>query len=520
VVDVFSELTISGISNALFSRYGCYDEIYEVSGPIQQFIMKSCSGGRTMISDNKPHIADRKQVDFDWNSLYPSAILHMKVMQGVPHILVDKSFEFLSTTAGYVVECSIRKNKDIKRVGFPLLAKFEDHRLNYTNDWNPEDTVILNDEQIADLITYQHYTIEDFTVLQGLYYSKVDQRHEISASPIDENHEMRMKVSRFGFIMKMVYLMRVEYKKQRNPIQLVLKLLMNTSYGRNIMKMSELKTSYKNQKSMNNVIKRNFINLKESTKIKDDLHLCTCYVNKYEHFNRAIVGSFVLSKSKTLFHEMTDLIEDWSNISYMDTDSLQGSRDEILKTIAKMNVIKNARYGTVGLDYVDHKFQGGSHIDLPKVRCTAVNSYLDEKNERVYFDDVNIGKSVEPSEGNYAIYLSKKCYFIELNTENMTDVYQDEFNLNHIRMKGVSKKSIRAKLAESYSHLDISLRVRQLYLDLYNNKLSIAEIEQSALNEKQKRDKINKYKMTFTMPSIKINKKTNTITYEKMTRRQ
>jgi hypothetical protein len=519
---VFDTLTISSLANAVYYRYGTYDNIFEVSGPLQEFILKSCKGGRTMISDNKAHVVtDRKQVDNDWNSMYPSAIYVMKMLQGRPQLITNLSFDFLDTTAGYVVEVAIRKNPNIKHLGLPLLATFENNALNYVNDWPDGGRIVLNDEQLADLIKFQHYTRDDFTLIQGCYYTEIDHRHEVSENPLNEKDKKRMNISRFGFITRIIYEMRVIYKADKNPIQQLLKLILNTAYGKNLMKSDSEVTKFVNKKTFDNICRFKSTDIKEWSMVKKGLYTVTMYQNKYNEYNRAIVGSYVLSKSKTLFYEICDYVEDWSKISYQDTDSLQGDYDEITKAVAAYNVDKNIYFGTVGVDYYNHKRLGGGHIDLPSIKITKKSSYTNEFGELVEFDE--ICGTVDCEYGTRAVYISKKFYMIQLMIPELpegTSVYDDEFNYCHIRMKGCSQKSIKGVFRTKYATLPTVDRANALYLDIHANKMSVIKIEAMNISNKEKATRIAEHKIAFSEDRINIDKKATRNSYRVQTRRQ
>ena len=57
---------------------GCYDNVYRVSGVIQQFITKCVVGGRVMTANNKQYHVKTQIADFDACSLYPSAMYFME----------------------------------------------------------------------------------------------------------------------------------------------------------------------------------------------------------------------------------------------------------------------------------------------------------------------------------------------------------------------------------------------------------------------------------------------------------
>ena len=73
-LDVYNYITIQSMASSFVLKSGCYGNVYQISGVIQQFITKCVVGGRVMTnSDNQYHVK-KKIADFDACSLYPSAM--------------------------------------------------------------------------------------------------------------------------------------------------------------------------------------------------------------------------------------------------------------------------------------------------------------------------------------------------------------------------------------------------------------------------------------------------------------
>ena len=89
------------MASSFMLKSGCYDNVYQISGVIQQYITKCVVGGRVMTANNKQYHVKKKITDFDACSLYTSV---MHVMDGLledrPKVLNDKSYEFLTQQDG------------------------------------------------------------------------------------------------------------------------------------------------------------------------------------------------------------------------------------------------------------------------------------------------------------------------------------------------------------------------------------------------------------------------------------
>ena len=69
-------------------KSGCFDNVYQVSGVIQQFISKCVVGGRVMTANNKQYHVKKKIADFDASALYPSAMHFMnRFLDDKPKVL-------------------------------------------------------------------------------------------------------------------------------------------------------------------------------------------------------------------------------------------------------------------------------------------------------------------------------------------------------------------------------------------------------------------------------------------------
>ena len=85
----------------------CYDNVYQISGVIQQVITKCVVGGRVMTNLKKQYHVKQTVTDFDACSLYPSPMYFMEgFLKDRPTVLCDKSHNFLTTI------CIFRQNQD------------------------------------------------------------------------------------------------------------------------------------------------------------------------------------------------------------------------------------------------------------------------------------------------------------------------------------------------------------------------------------------------------------------------
>ena len=121
-LDVDNYVTIQSMASPFMLKPGCYDNVYQTSGAIQQFISKCVVGGRVMTNPNKQHHVKKKTADFDACSFYPSAMHFMGgLLEDKPKASCDKYYEFLKQQGGHFVRTKIIKLN--KHLDSPLASK-------------------------------------------------------------------------------------------------------------------------------------------------------------------------------------------------------------------------------------------------------------------------------------------------------------------------------------------------------------------------------------------------------------
>ena len=120
-LDVDSFITIQSMASSFMLKPGCYDNVYQTPGVIQQFITKCVVGGRVMTNPNEQYHVKQKFADFGACGLYPSAMHFVDGLLGdKPTVLNDKSYEFLKRQDGYFVKIKIIKLN--KLLDFPFAS--------------------------------------------------------------------------------------------------------------------------------------------------------------------------------------------------------------------------------------------------------------------------------------------------------------------------------------------------------------------------------------------------------------
>lgn len=421
-IDINNILTIASLAHRYFIEQGCYVGVNELSGVTQMFIQKCVVGGRVMCANNKKcKLSGTRIMDFDAVSLYPSAMKRMDgFLKGLPKVIENFNYDDLKTKDGYFVEIKI-KSVGIHRK-FPLLSFVNDNGIRIFTNELVGKTIYIDKIALEDAIQFQNIS---FDIIRGYYF---DEGLNNTINSVIDN----------------IFNERLNLKKNKNPAEIVYKLIMNSGYGKSIMKEIETETQYFNNESDLKVfISRNYNWVVNYEQIYDSSLQKVKLVKSVDtHFNIAQVGVSILSWSKRIMNEVMCLAEDNQlNIYYQDTDSIHINETDIDVLAEKYNEKYNKQL--IG------KQMGQFHSDFDLEGCNNIYA-------------------------NRSIFLGKKCYIDELKGINENGIEKIGY---HIRMKGIPSSCI----AWTAKHLGYN-NVFELYEDLYNGK----EIEFDLTQEQSK----------------------------------
>jgi len=381
-IDIDDVLTIASLAHKYFMNQNCYDDVYSLGGIPQMFIQKCVVGGRTMVAENIKNRVDKKIQDFDAVSLYPSAMKRMDgFLQGKPKVIEKLNYSDVKTKDGYFVEIVI-KSVGIKRKFSLMSFKNNNGVREFTNDMIGK-TMFLDKIMLEDLITFQDIT---FDIIRGYYF--------------DDGFNTNIKN-----VIEFLFNERLKKKKEGNKCEMIYKLIMNSGYGKSIMKAIESETRiFDNMSEFNVYLSRNYNWVNSYTNV-DDSHKIKVKTIKTlnEHFNICQVGVSILSMSKRIMNEVMCLAEDNKiNIYYQDTDSMHLEEKDI--------------------ENLSDKFQ-------EKYERTLIGKSLGQ-----FHSDFNF-KGCKNIYASRSIFLGKKCYIDELKGEDeITGETKTDY---HIRMKGI-----------------------------------------------------------------------------------
>ena len=249
-----------------------------------------------------PNDKGERLICLDVNSLYPFAIV---LLNGYPigkpkNIPIEdlKSKKFMDYSNEYYLKILITKVK--KKLDFPLLTKTgENGERLWLNDMEGEE-VYVDRISLEELI--EHHDIE-FEVKTGVMFN--------------EGYN-----DKIGKVVKKLYELRTKYKKEKNPVQLLYKLMLNTAYGKTIQKPKDSRILWReNTKTSEKNLIRTFGESIQyiSTSKHSNMFKVKIRIGILDHWAMPQCGSLVLSQSKRVMNKF--LVEFGKHIFYTDTDS-------------------------------------------------------------------------------------------------------------------------------------------------------------------------------------------------------
>jgi hypothetical protein len=450
-IDMDNYVSISSIAEAYMLKEGVYDNIYKLSGVPREFIHKCMYGGRTMCADNKMDIKDNKYytvernenntyerkikknlekineelnkeellnaiADFDSVSLYPSSQFRLGgYLQGRPKILQEENLnkEFLDNQDGYFIEILIKSVG--KSYPFPLMSKVCKGIREWTNDMVNE-RFYCDKTTLEDLINYHKI---EYEIIRGYYFNE------------GRNYQIKETIQK-------IFKLRLIEKEKGNPIQEVYKLIMNSAYGKTLLKPIEDERKFIKKKEYETYMVKNYNWIKEAELCTNDKWWIVQTIKPINnHFNLVHCGVEVLSTSKRLMSEVMCLASDLNMKMYItDTDSIHIDNKDIPRLAEQYKEDHDREL--IG------KQMGQFHTDFD-------SPMLEKRAKELGVKFLLLSRR--------SIYLGKKCYIDELY-----NIYDPSVVDYHIRLKGIPNKSI---LHYCYKN---NITPFELYEKLYNGE--------------------------------------------------
>jgi hypothetical protein len=423
-IDINNVVSGASLAEKFLIKEDCYEGVYKLSGIPRAFIQQCVVGGRTMTNSNQMYWTKKELADFDAVSLYPSAMVELGgFLKGTPKVLKNLDFNWLQeNTDGYFIDILI-KSVGIRRE-FPLMSKINDKGVRIFSNDMVGNTISVDKITLEDLIKFQDIT---FDVIRGYYYD--EGRNTQVSKTINKLFNARLKL-----------------KDRGNPSQQGLKDIMNSAYGKNILKPIEVETKVIHKTKWDDYLDKYYNYLKEWFVVGDTV-ICKKYKVVNKHFNNVHVGVEILSMSKRIMNRVMCLAEDLGiKIYYQDTDSMH-LEDSKIKKLAKAY---KKKYNKVLIG----KGMGQFHTDFDMEDCKDI-------------------VAIE------SIFLGKKSYIDKLKGINIK-TGEIEYGY-HIRLKGIPQTTI-----DYVCELKYGGDPMKLYEDMYNGSTIHFDLLESGRKHKFK----------------------------------
>lgn len=399
-LDIVNYYTLPSIGLDYLIKKGCFEGCYKISGVPRDFMQKCVIGGRVMTANNKMVKCYNDAADFDAVNLYGSAMNRMEgFLKGLPKIIKtrdvynkeenDNLIKYLKSVDGFFIKVRCLNNP-VKNYSFPLLSNKNDEGIrNFSN--NTKDNIYYIDKTLFEDCT--NFQGLEFHIINGYYY----------------NDGRNNKINK---VIRKLFNERKQKKAEGNPIQEIYKLLMNSCYGKCLLKPIDTETKIINKNKWDVYLRRNYNFIIEYSEL-DNYIIAKIKKPINKHFNNCYAGIEILTMSKRIMNEVMTTAEDNEiKIYYTDTDSMHIENDkiELLAKIFKEKYNRELIGNDMGQFHTDFEMQGYNNIISKK-----------------------------------SIYLGKKCYIDYLEGYKYSDNGEiiDIKNDYHIRMKGISANSIK-----------------------------------------------------------------------------
>lgn len=416
-LNAINYLSISSIADAVFLKevYSKTDHLFKVGGIVREFMQRAIHGGRVMPAENKkwaykltPKEVEEGEglVDFDAVSLYPSAMSRLWIVTGEPKVLSFDDLTQFETRrhefSAYVVEIEITAIHKPRQ--FPLVLGKDVETGSVLNTNEPGLIMTVCDIELEDLIRYQEI---EYVPLRGYYWTE-------------------RKIFTIQECIRNIFEKRVEYKKQKNPLETLYKLIMNSVYGKTILKPTPTKITYvqEGSQAFKTLIEQKSYDIDYIEKIIDSDILAVKHgVPVNRHYNFSLFGIHILAMSKRIMNEVMTLAEDLGmKIYYQDTDSMHIDRR--------------------CLEHLAEEFKKRYGRDLIGTQLGQFHPDFD-----LYPDSTNV-RAIE------SYFIGKKCYLDKLIDDQGRNGW-------HIRLKGIPKAAIEETADVLYDK-----NIAALYKDL------------------------------------------------------
>ena len=412
---VYDCLTVSSLTDKYMREEEAYDGVWEISGNLRAYVAEAVYGGRVNVNEKyKKQVIEQKISDYDGVSLYPSAINRLCRPSKETEQFYDGGLPIGVATRYKQEELTQWKNMTYSVLTVKITQVKKTQQMPFIAHKGKSSIAYLNTPPLEPVII-DSITLEDYINFHDIEYELIDGVYWNSGI----NNKM-------GKIVKKLFDMRLKCKTNNNTaLSNVIKLMLNSSYGKTIMKKSKYmkkiimtkykqydkvlnKWVYKNKTNWNNYVCRNFNTIKEWRQLNDDTYEVKS-ICADDTYNRGHIGCAILSMSKRIMNEVFDIANTHEcPIYYTDTDSMHCNYDDLTKIEEQYN----------------NKYQ----------------KKLNGKNLEQFHTDFSLKGAHGEIYATKSIFLGKKSYMDYLES---TDKDGNIINGFHTRLKGITREGMK-----------------------------------------------------------------------------
>lgn len=390
-LDIHGFLTISSLTDRYMKINNAFKGVIPVQGVLRNYISQAIRGGRVAVNEKyKNKVIEEKISDFDGVSLYPSAIHRLceetGLALGYATRFKKKNLKKWNVKDYCILTIKIIKVNKKQQIPF-ISYKNKDGILEYVNTPS-DDTLILDKYTLEDYINFHQI---EYEIIDGVYWNK------------GFNKTM-------GKLINKLFNVRLKNKKSNPALANVLKLMLNSAYGKTIMKQNFDKKIYlntSNKQQLNNYIYNNYETIKKINFLNErNVEITTSTYDDSTNYGH--VGCSILSYSKRIMNEVFDIANDNKIIFYYtDTDSIHMNYNDMEK---------------LSLEYKN------------KYKKELVGKYLGQ-----FHNDFQMDGAVDSIYAIKSLFLGKKSYIDILESKNEMG---EKINGYHFRLKGITEEGI------------------------------------------------------------------------------
>ena len=407
-IDAFTVMTLPSVAYNFLINEGCFKGCFNLNTAPLLFIRQCVTGGRCMLRNNEKQYVDGAVMDFDAVSLYPSAMARLHTLKGHPKVVdpAQHSLAWLLQQDGCFLEIDIAEVP--KHLDFPLINRQTEHGRHFSNEPGP---MFADNITIEDIIQYHHVPMSAIRVLRGYYY--------------DEGKNTAIQT-----VIRKIFDARLKYKAEGNPLESIYKLIMNSCYGKSI-----LKPVFKRMNTVDRAgLERELLDNSADILCWEPLYDGDRFLLKQSKplimaSSFPTFGVQVLSMSKRIMTEVMATAQDYGlPIYYTDTDSIHIDQS----SIGPLSDLFRQRFHRELIG----KNLGQFHSDFPE--SPAKEMYI----------------------SRYFVGVGKKAYLDILQDSRGNASY-------HVRLKGIPEQAILNEARRRCSQNPLG-GLYNLYADLFN----------------------------------------------------